>query len=82
MQDGRVMELVTTAADVGMLYHPLLVWMDVSSVQGVALGWHYDGTRWSAPEAAPASPVTPSIADLESRLALLAAQVAEMSNHG
>jgi hypothetical protein len=82
MQDGRVMELVTTGADVGTLYHPSLVWMDVSSVQGVALGWHYDGARWSAPEAVPAASPIPSIADLQSHLALLGGQIAALSKHG
>lgn len=79
IQDGRVMELLTTGADIGSLFHPSLVWLEVSSVPGIAIGWHYDGSHWSPPEPSPATPELPSLADLRSRLADLGTQIAALS---
>lgn len=80
LQDHRVMEIVTSNADIATLYHPTLTWMDVSAVPAIAVGWRYDGSTWSAPEPTPVSSASPSIAQLQSQVAYLASQLAELSN--
>lgn len=76
------MELVTTDENVAARYHPSLVWIDVSSVEGAALGWRYDGARWSEPEEVSAAPEMPSLVELQSHLAIISAQIAALSGQG
>lgn len=77
IQNGRVMELVETKTNVSDMYHPALRWVDATAITHVAPGWHYDGVHWTPP--APPKPAKgASLAELQSRLALLSAQVAEL----
>jgi len=82
IQDGRVAELLTTAANPGSLYHPSLLWVDVSGMSSVAVGWNYDGSRFSArqpqPQPQQATATKPTIEDLQSHLSLISAQIAAL----
>lgn len=82
MQDGRVAELLTTDMDIRTMFHPSLVWQDVTAVAGITVGWRYDAGQWFAPEPASAPTAAPSLTDLQSRLAALSAQIAAMAKAG
>ena len=58
IQNGVVAELFTTDGDIADMFHPELVWIDCSSVDGIAVGWAYDGTAFMAPP----PPAPPSLA--------------------
>lgn len=56
IQDGRVVELSNAPTDISTMFHPALVWVDVSSENGnIAEGWAYDGSVFSPPS--PSQPV-------------------------
>ena len=53
---GVVVERMTVAPALAdfkpaEMFHPDLHWVDVSSQAQVAVGWHYDGTAFTAPAA-------------------------------
>jgi len=81
IQSGRVAELLTTLVEPGNLFHPSLVWVDVSKVSAIEAGWSYDGDQF-----APADPPQPiasssgSIAELQLRVAELSARIAALAN--
>lgn len=58
------------------LFHPDLVWLDVSNVSGIAEGWRHDGKDFTPPPPPPPPP-KPEVtkADLLAQLAALQAQV-------
>lgn len=66
VQDGIVAELVTTGHAIETLFHPDLVWLDVSGEPAVATGWRCDGRTVSRPpaEAAAAAPAPDPAAEL------------------
>ena len=81
LQDGLVAELVTTEQPIHTLFHPGMVWLDVSGEPAVTTGWLSDGRTVSRPAAAevmPAPTRDPSaeLADIRSALAALQARVA------
>lgn len=78
IQDGRVAELLTTAANPATLYHSSLRWIDASGMQGVSIGWEYDGSRFKPSPLQPTTTPKPSIEELQSRLSLISAQVAAL----
>jgi len=71
IQDKRVAELLRTDADITSMFHPGLAWLDVSSLEGIAVGWAFDGQQF-APSSIPVAP------DLELSLPLLQAQFAAL----
>ena len=80
IQDGLIVELLTTDGNISTMFNPTLVWLDVSSQSGIAEGWSFDGENF-VPPAAPASPVTlPTIAELQAQIAALSAQLAALAN--
>ena len=80
IQDGSVAELIKTHGDITRMFHPALVWVDVSTLAGVAESWLFDGTNFTPPPAAPARPPTPTIAELEAQLATISVQLAALSD--
>ena len=80
LQDGLVAELVTTEQPIHMLFHPDIIWLDVSGEPAVTTGWLSDGRTVSRP-AVPEAVSTPSmdpaaeLADIRCALALLQARV-------
>ncbi len=85
LESRVVAEIITTGRDIATLFHPSLVWVDVTG-QTVQVGWtrRDDGTFASPP--APSSPQTasaaaqtsPSTAELLAELTTLRAQVAQL----
>lgn len=81
IQDGLVAELLTTDGDIVAMFNPAIVWIDASSESGIAEGWSFDGMSFAPPPAPPAAPSAPTIAELQARIAILAAELAVLSNH-
>lgn len=75
IQNGRVAELLKLGSDPSALYHPSLLWIDVSAMPSVALGWEYDGADFTPPQPGESNSAKPSIEELQSRLSLLSAQI-------
>ena len=80
IQDGFVVELLTTSSDISTLFAPALIWVDISSLPQVIEGWTYNGTQF-APPAPVAAPRTgpPSLGELQAQLAALSAQIASLA---
>jgi hypothetical protein len=49
IQDNRVVEFIATGADIATMFHPSLVWVDVSGVARVEAGWSFDGSAFTQP---------------------------------
>ena len=83
IQDDLVAELLKTDGDIKSMFHPALVWVDVSSQANVAEGWQFDGTNFTPPPVPPPAPPpagpAPTIAGLQAQLAVLSAQLATLS---
>jgi len=49
IENNKVAELFTTDADIKQLFHPSLVWVDVTHVAGVEIGWNAvpGGAGWA-----------------------------------
>ncbi|WP_082928700.1 hypothetical protein [Cupriavidus gilardii] len=57
--EGIVMELFSTDGDIGEMFHPDLVWIDVTGTQPQPKeGWTYSEERGFEPPAEDATPVT------------------------
>jgi hypothetical protein len=83
IQDGRVAELFRCPTNILSMFHPTLVWVDVSSENStIAEGWRYDGSVFSPPPLA--QPVTSPtlIDDIHKQLIALAAQVEAIKQSG
>jgi hypothetical protein len=78
IQGGLVAELLMTEGDIAAMFNPAIVWIDVSSRPGIAEGWSFDGANF-VPPPRPASPSAPTIAELQARVAILAAELAALS---
>jgi hypothetical protein len=91
IENGVVVEIVATAEDIGLLFHPLLHWVNVTGT-AVQVGWQ-QGAGGTLVPAAPvttaaadtepppqmaAVPAPPSLSDLLSELSTLRAQVAQL----
>jgi len=79
IQDGVVSELLKTASDITAMFHPSLVWVDVSSKTEVREGWRFDGKEFSEPAQAAKPAAGPTIAELQAQLLLLEAKLATLS---
>ncbi len=76
IEQGVVVEILTSAVDPHTIFYPSLQWQEVTS-PGVLPGWLLTATGFTAPPTPTASmPVTPTLAQLQSELAALAAQIA------
>jgi hypothetical protein len=52
IQDGAIAELFSTDGDITTMFHPSLVWVDVTAIQPIPqLGWVYSGGSFSEPSA-------------------------------
>jgi hypothetical protein len=49
IQDGVVVEFFSTELDIATLFHPDLVWVDVTSNPAVTYNWSYAGNAFTAP---------------------------------
>ena len=80
IENRVVAEIVTTAGNIGSLFHPSLHWVDVTG-QAVQVGWVQsdNGTFASPPPSLPAATVPPpNVAELLAELTALKAQVAQL----
>jgi hypothetical protein len=81
IEDGVVAEIFATDADIRNLFHPALIWVDVSDLPKVGPGWTFDGNHFASP-AAVLAPPAPSIADLQYQLQRIQAKISELTtNH-
>lgn len=78
IHEDRVAELFATTQNMGDLFSPLLVWMDVTASPEVAVGWSYVGGQFRPP-APIAPPPTISLAQLQAQLASLTQQIAALA---
>ena len=80
VQDGRVAEVTAFTTDPVGIFHPDLCWVEVAEPSDVALGWLYDGTRFSEPvdRVVPSPEIT--LAGLQAQLAALTARIAALSD--
>jgi hypothetical protein len=81
VQNSMVVELLSTDAAIATLFHPGLVWVDVSQQPMVKEGWAYDGTRFTAPALTPPDPLPPTLGDIQAQIDVLRAQVAALTKH-
>lgn len=79
IQDGVVVELLRTASDITQMFHPSLLWVDVSSNADIREGWQFDGKEFSGPPEAAEPASGPTIAELQAQLVLLEAKFATLS---
>jgi hypothetical protein len=80
VHEGRVVELVTIDSDISTMFHAALIWVDVSSVSGIAEGWTYDGSIFSKPVVPEIIRPALSIASIRAQLEVLAAQLVTLNN--
>jgi len=81
VENSIVAELLRTDAAIATLFHPGLVWVDVSQQPMVKEGWAYDGTRFTAPAVTPPDPPPPTLRDIQAQIDVLRAQVAALVKH-
>jgi hypothetical protein len=75
IENGVVAELFTIDVDPAGLFHPSFHW--VEAPPGVTENFLHDGTRFTAPPPPFAAPTpTPTLADLQVRVAALTAEIA------
>lgn len=60
IDNGIVAELFQTPGSITGMFHPSLIWVDVTATGGVTVGWTYDGSSFAAP-AAPSEPAKSSM---------------------
>jgi hypothetical protein len=50
IQGGTIAEIISTSADITTLYHPDLVWVNITNITPQpTLGWTYNGSGFAAP---------------------------------
>ena len=79
IQDGSVAELLKTGSDVTQMFHPSLVWVDVSADPQIREGWRFDGKEFSPPQEPAEQASAPTIAELQAQLASIEAKLAAVS---
>lgn len=70
---GVVAELFATDGDIAEMFHPDMIWVDCSTVSGIAVGWTFEGQVF-----APAP--GPSPADIQAALAAQAKAALDTSD--
>lgn len=48
IENGVVAETLTTEQGIVGWFHPALLWVDATGIEGLAEGWRYDGTHFAA----------------------------------
>jgi hypothetical protein len=78
--NGVVMELFSTAANIATLFPASIVWVDVTNVSGVQVGWvQQPGGGFAAPAAqTPTVPVV-TLASVQAQLAALQTEVNQLA---
>ncbi len=81
VEDSKVMELLTTDRVVSELFHPALVWREISSGT-VQQGWVVQGNSYTAPppDTVRAAPV--NLAELQAQVTALAVRIAALHVQG
>jgi hypothetical protein len=79
IHNNLVAELLETDGDITSMFHPALVWVDVSQHANIAEGWQFDGTNFTPPPVSPPAAPAPTIAGLQAQLAVLSVQLATLS---
>jgi len=80
--NNAVAELLTTASDPGVLFHPLLQWIDVTAQPNVQIGYVASPSGYVVPTPAPVQVIqSPTLAQLQAELLTLSAQIAAFSPH-
>lgn len=63
IDNGVVAELIETEGDIAAMFHPSIVWIDVTDAEPQpAVGWTYDGEAFAEP-AAPPEPTAEQLAE-------------------
>jgi hypothetical protein len=75
IQDGRVVELITTDSDISTMFHPALRWIEAPTARGIAEGWSYDGSVFSKPAVIETVAPPLSISEIQTQLKTLSAQL-------
>lgn len=76
IQGGVVAEVLHTEAAISTLFHPGIVWVDITGDTKVVEGWTFDGARF-APAATPVEAVgMPTMPQILAELASLKAEIA------
>lgn len=78
IQSDMVAELLTTPGDISDLFHQHLLWVDVTALPEIQVGWRYNGDRFEPPAQAD-EPAPTSLAQLQRQLADLAEQLAALT---
>jgi hypothetical protein len=81
IQDGVVAELLTTNLPIATMFHPALVWVDLTSEVGVAPGWVWNGSQAHAPVLdVPRATIAPdTLSDLQGQIARLQIRLAALT---
>ena len=79
LENHVVAEIINTTGDIAKLFHPSLVWVDVTG-KGVQVGWVQNSNGSFAPPPTPPVAVVPapSVAELLTELTAMRAQVAQL----
>jgi hypothetical protein len=78
LEDNVVKELFTTDSAICSLFHPSLIWIDVTG-KVMEVGWvRVEGGGFAAPPPPEPGPAIPTLADLVAELADLRATLAQL----
>ncbi|MBV8399019.1 MAG: hypothetical protein JOZ58_13320 [Acetobacteraceae bacterium] len=78
IQSDTVAELFTTSQDISKLFHQNLLWVEVTNLPQVRVGWIYSGGQFEPPVQA-AVPAANAVLQLQAQVADLAQQVAALA---
>ncbi|MGA9865698.1 MAG: hypothetical protein WBQ75_04580 [Acetobacteraceae bacterium] len=81
LQDGRVAETFVGAGAIGELFHPSLVWIDITASPQVRVSWMYDGEQFHSP-ALIVAPEAISLAQLQAELSNLTQRISAFARAG
>ena len=73
--NGIVMELFSTSANIATLFPPQIVWVDVTAIAGIQVGWVQSGSTFVPPAAQTATIPTPTLASVQAQLTALQNQL-------
>lgn len=82
IEDGLVVEVMSTDADICQLFHKDLKWVLVNNID-VTIGWRQEGDALSPPPPVPVvTAKDPSVqrSEIQTEIALLGKRVAELAN--
>jgi hypothetical protein len=81
--DGVVRERLATEANIAMLFHPEMHWVQLTTEQAnVEPGWRFrDGVFLPRAPAMPVASAAPSLGELQDQMARLSAQITQLASH-